>query len=150
MSSSTASKFSVHSGFEYLGVAEGKVILRPIEGNNTDNLTYQDAIVTCVSAGYQLLTVETAAQENILKSQVCRESNWRWSWIDGVDFQTPDVFFSINTGKNLTYFNWVSGRPVLGNDDRNCIRYSCNAIDGPTMWDVPCTDKYSVFCQVVA
>lgn len=135
------SPIQVHTGFEFLGVTEGKVILRPV-GDTWAAYTYQDAIIKCASAGYRILTVESAAQEAILKPY-----GWDWAWIDGVDFQTPDVYFSLNTGRNLTYFNWVSGRPVKGKDNYNCMRYSQNAIDPPSMWDVNCDDKYSVFCE---
>lgn len=121
------------------------MFVRPIESKR---FTYQEAIITCVSAGYQIATVESAAQEAILKPHVCKESNFRWSWIDGTDFQDSLNFFSINTGKNLTYFNWVAGSPRKFNNLPECIRYSCNTIDGPTMWDVSCTDKLEVFCQV--
>ncbi len=90
------------------------------------------------------MTVESPAQEAIIYPYA-----WDWAWIDGVDFQTPDVYFSLNTGKNLTYFNWVRGRPVLGDTERSCIRYSQNGLDAPSMWDVPCKDTYyTVYCEV--
>ncbi|ODN05576.1 Mannose-binding protein C [Orchesella cincta] len=137
-----ASPIQIHAGFEFLGTVEGKIFVRPILGPGSDNLTYQDAIATCASAGYRIATLESQAQNDIA------EQNLRWSWIDGIDLQTPDVFFSVNTGKNLTYFNWGRNRPVIGKDDRNCIRFSCAG--GVCEWlDVKCTDKYTVICQLL-
>lgn len=142
----------IHADFEFLGTADGKVFIRPIYaepyGHGTDDLTYQDAIAKCASAGYRIATIESAAQNDAVENHTCTRT--RWSWIDGVDFVVPDAFFSLNTGKNLTYFNWSrwGQRPIIGKDDRNCIRISCNSVEGAAWWDVTCTDKYSVICEV--
>ncbi|ODN06575.1 Mannose-binding protein C, partial [Orchesella cincta] len=121
----SASPIQIHAGFEMLGTTEGKIFVRPIYGPGSDNLTYQDAIAKCHSAGYKIATLESQAQNDVV------EPSSRWSWIDGIDLQTPDVFFSINTGRNLTYFNWTKWgqRPIIGKDDNNCIRISCNSGD---------------------
>lgn len=144
--------FQPQSGFEFLGTSDGKVFLRPIydDATNSDYLTYQEAITKCTAAGYQIATVESQQQCDLLKPYVCKGT--RWSWIDGVDFQSADNFFSINTGRNLTFFEWESGRPVKGKDDRHCMRLSCqnSNVNNAKMWDVECTDKLSVICQVTA
>ncbi|CAL8117674.1 unnamed protein product [Orchesella dallaii] len=144
-----ASPIQIHAGFELLGTVEGKIFVRPINGPGSDNLTYQDTIATCYSAGYRIATLETQAQNDVVEPFTSGEYGYRWSWIDGIDLQTPDAFFSVNTGRNLTYFNWTKWgqRPLIGKDENNCIRISCNSGDCG-WWDVKCTDRYSVICEV--
>ncbi|CAL8117678.1 unnamed protein product [Orchesella dallaii] len=141
---SSASPIQIHAGFELLGTVEGKIFVIPIVGPGSDNMTYQEAISKCASAGYRIATLESQAQNDVVEANARR-----WSWIDGIDLQIPDVFFSINTGKNLTYTNWTvwGQRPVIGKDDYNCIRISCNQMDCG-WWDVNCTDRYSVICEL--
>ncbi|CAL8117686.1 unnamed protein product [Orchesella dallaii] len=141
---SSASPIQIQAGFELIGTVEGKIFVMPIVGPGSDNMTYQEAISKCQSAGYRIATLESPAQNEIVQ-----EIAWRWSWIDGIDLLIPDVFFSINTGKNLTYTNWTvwGQRPVIGKDDRNCVRISCNSFDCG-WWDVNCNDKYSVICEL--
>ncbi|CAL8070790.1 unnamed protein product [Orchesella dallaii] len=146
---STASPIQIQAGFEMLGTVEGKIFVRPIDGPGSDNLTFQDAIATCQAAGYRIATLESKAQNDVVEPYTGGEYGYRWSWIDGIDLQTPDVFFSVNTGKNLTYFSWspFGTNPTIGKDDYNCIRTSCNAM--ACGWvDVRCTEKYSVICEI--
>ncbi|CAL8117684.1 unnamed protein product [Orchesella dallaii] len=141
---SSASPIQIHAGFELIGTIEGKIFVMPIVGPGSNNLTFQDAVSKCQSAGYRIATLESQAQNDMVE-----ELAGRWSWIDGIDLLIPDVFFSINTGKNLTYTNFLEwNRPVPGKDDRNCIRISCTNGNYCEWLDVNCNDKYSVICEV--
>jgi hypothetical protein len=103
-----------------------------------------------------MATIESQAQDDVVKAYMTEGlpgiDVTRWSWIDGTSFISRGDWFSLNTGKNLTFFNWVPGRPIRETvtdpyaESCRCLRWSHNSGE-QGMWDIPCTDKYNVICQ---
>jgi hypothetical protein len=103
-----------------------------------------------------MATIESQAQDDVVKAYMSADlpgvDSIRWSWIDGTSFISRGDWFSLNTGKNLTFFNWVQGRPISETitdpyaESCRCIRWTY--VSGEQGWlDIPCTDKYNVICQ---
>jgi hypothetical protein len=103
-----------------------------------------------------MATIESQAQDDVVKAYMRADLpgvvGIRWSWIDGTSFMSRGDWFSLNTGKNLTFFNWVQGRPISETitdpyaESCRCIRWT--SVSGEQGWlDIPCTDKYNVICQ---
>jgi len=116
-------------------------------------VTWQAGLQLCAEAGYKMATITSAVQNEVLRNFITKGSGidtTRWSWIDGTNFISRDNWFSLNTGNNLTYFDWVRGRPIPQEDAYSitcrCLRWSYNSMENG-WWDVPCDDKHNVICE---
>lgn len=100
----------------------------------------------CMTYGYDLVTVEDAAENNWLNGQERRlhVNNVRW-WYGGSDAATEGTWVWAPTMMNLAYDDWKSGGEPDNGSSENCLNSEDRS--SPEWRSDDCTATYAFVCE---
>lgn len=114
----------------------------------TASESWQDARDACRELGYELVTIDDAAENEWVSATAAGESESAW-WIGASDVAEEGVFVWLN-GAPVAYSNWAPREPnnLLGEDCIELRPRSAGASGTPGAWnDVRCTANNAFVCE---
>ena len=104
-------------------------------------LTWVGADNACKRAGLQLATVQSAAQNALVRTA----ADGNQVWIGGTDAASEGTWVWSPTNTPMSYTNWYPGEPNNWENNEDCLIF-----DSSGKWnDVPCTLLVKFVCQTV-
>jgi len=110
----------------------------------TSPASWTSGSASCNSYGYELLTVNNAAENAWADSTADTYSTQKW-WI-GLNDRAAEGSFRWASGEAVTYTNWHSGEPNNGGGNEDCTQF--NRFHPSQTWnDEPCSDSFRYVCE---
>jgi len=125
-------------------VAEGSFAISWSEHDYLFVLTpgnWDQAVTTCKDMGYYLVTINTAAEQNWIYSQIAPKGTSYQYWL-GLNDKAFEGTWVWNAGASL-YKNWQTGQPDNSNNQDCTTIYAANG----KWYDQYCTNSYRIICE---
>ncbi|XP_059469035.1 C-type lectin BfL-2-like [Neocloeon triangulifer] len=131
---------------EWTTFKEGQYIMKILSGP----ATWLDAVKQCREQGYELLTVESQAEEDEVLAVFGPYITNRL-WLGGTDLGKEGSFYWYSTGAPLNFTAWHAGEPS-GNNPSNGVKEDCLQYqnkNGVILWnDSVCENEYNFICEL--
>ncbi|KAF4523641.1 hypothetical protein B566_EDAN010150 [Ephemera danica] len=117
--------------------------------HTSSKVTWFEAYEICRVNHLKLLSIESAAENNIIKRGIAMRDLNSPFWTSGNDIENEGTWIWRSTGQPVTFFNWETNQPQNFNDgDEHCIFIGNWGQKKVPMWhDAPCTWKLFFVCE---
>lgn len=123
---------------------------------STDMQNWFGALINCKSAGMELVSIPTEADQKNLERFMSQNGHHAGYWTSGTNLGNGNYYWA-STGSSVVYSTWLGNQPdnaLLPENDHkgeNCIQWGIyHSSPNPIAWnDLGCTYKLRYICQEV-
>ncbi|KAF4527285.1 hypothetical protein B566_EDAN016073 [Ephemera danica] len=110
--------------------------------------TWFEAVKICSVNQMKLLSIESAAENNMIKRVIATKALDMQFWTSGNDLENEGTFIWRSTGQRVTFSDWEIGEPGNYDNVEHCVFIGNWGQKTIPMWhDITCLKKFFFVCE---